>query len=82
MDSRLPTLWGQLVGWTVVKTGVALCTEQFVGEADAVNVEEISAWSKNVLAGLIKEYTPEDVYNTDKFALILKLMPDKLLVFF
>ncbi|CAI6349299.1 unnamed protein product [Macrosiphum euphorbiae] len=50
------------------------------GEADAVDDNSIKSWKETILPNLLKDYSPEDIYNADEFGLFFKLMPDKSLV--
>ncbi|XP_015378224.1 PREDICTED: tigger transposable element-derived protein 4-like, partial [Diuraphis noxia] len=47
------------------------------GEADAVDDNSIKSWKETILPNLLKDYSPEDIYNADEFGLFFKLMPDK-----
>ncbi|XP_060851677.1 tigger transposable element-derived protein 4-like [Rhopalosiphum padi] len=50
------------------------------GEADAVDDNSIKSWKETILPNLLKDYSPENIYNADEFGLFFKLMPDKSLV--
>jgi len=51
------------------------------GEADAVDDNIIKSLKEAIRPNLLKDYSPEYIYNADEeFGLFFKLMPDKLLV--
>ncbi|XP_050064726.1 tigger transposable element-derived protein 4-like [Aphis gossypii] len=50
------------------------------GEADAVDDNSIKSWKETILPNLLKDYSPEDIYNADEFGLFFKLMSNKSLV--
>lgn len=54
---------------------------QISGEAESVNNDDTASRKNNVLPSLLRDYAPDDVYNTDELELFFKLMPDKSLVF-
>jgi len=54
---------------------------QICGEAESINNADIAAWNENILPCILKEYSPNDVFNADELGLFFKLMPDKSLVF-
>lgn len=54
---------------------------QICSKLESVNDADIAAWSENILPNILKEYSPNDVFNADEFWLFFKLMPDKSLVF-
>ena len=51
------------------------------GEANAVNEEDVSTWMNATLPSLIKNYSPEDIYNANEFDLFFKVLPNKSLAF-
>lgn len=54
---------------------------QISGKAESVSNNGIENWKNNVLPSLLRDYTPDDIYNADEFGLFFKLMPDKSFVF-
>lgn len=51
------------------------------GEAEDVNVEELTAWQDTVLQGELSNYSPEDTYNADETGLNWRLLPNKTMKF-
>ena len=60
------------------RKGIGFCTIK--GEAKAVKPEALDAWKNTLLPKLLKEYSPDDIYNADKTDLFYKLQPNKFLV--
>ena len=51
------------------------------GEAHSVNPEAVDAWKSTILPQLLRDYSPEDIYNTDETGLFYKMQPSKSLVY-
>ena len=69
-------------GWlSRFKTRKGIGFRNIKGEAKAVKPEAIDAWKNTLLPKLLKEYSPDDIYNADKTGLFYKLQPSKSLVF-
>jgi len=67
-----------MVGLIVLEKGTVLSIVKFVGKP--VDDNSIKSWKETILPNLLKDYSPEDIYNADELGLFFKLMPDKSLV--
>ena len=63
------------------KTSKGIGFHSIKGEAKAVKPKAMDAWKNTLLPKLLKEYSPDDTYNTDKTGPFYKLQPSKSLVF-
>ncbi|MCP3953123.1 MAG: hypothetical protein GY697_13035 [Desulfobacterales bacterium] len=55
--------------------------KNIVGEAKSVPQEAVDAWKSTLLPQLLKDYTPDRIYNLDETGLFYKLQPSKSLVY-
>ena len=70
-------------GWLErFKTHHNITFKKVCGESKSVaeNSDEINEW-KNKLANILKDFTPNQIYNADETGLFFRLMPDKTLEF-
>ena len=45
------------------------------GESETVNEETAVTWMEEVLPNLLKDYSPDDIYNADEFGLFFVRAP-------
>ena len=58
-----------------------LTFQNVVGEGGDVNLSVVENWTETVLPSLLKDYSPEDVYNADETGLFFHAQPKKTLHF-
>jgi len=58
-----------------------ISSKKICGESNAVDKSVTNSWLEKTWPSLIKDYTPENVFNADETGLFFKLLPDRTLSF-
>lgn len=70
------------VGWFErFKKRNGITWRPIVGDSDAVNREVTEGWIQAVLTCLLGQFSDDDIYNFDEFALFYKATPNKTMCF-
>ena len=67
-DFKCSNWW---LSWFKTRKGIGF--RNIKGEDKAVNPEAMDAWKNTLQSELLEEYSPGDIYNTDKTGLFYKL---------
>lgn len=62
------------------RKSIVLCIDKYVAKQSLL-ITNIAAWNENILPNVLKEYSPNDIFNVDELWLFFKLMLDKSLMF-
>ena len=63
------------------KARVGVVCKKLHGEAESVDQDGVNEWQNRQLPALLKEFLPEQIFNTDETGLFYRCLPDKTHVF-